>query len=144
MALASSNMMTRWMQETWCLVRGHLLRACEPVGEMSLILSSLPYVNSWRLRRTLCVLLIRPPCKDGSDLSGSRLTVQFARGSRQREPFSAPDRPHPRPRRTAYRMQITGLPGETSWQVSSPSTIFVLGSRIVGSFCLDLPLSMTC
>ncbi|MCJ1425977.1 hypothetical protein MMC29_003878 [Sticta canariensis] len=56
------------------------------------------------------------PAFHGSDLSGSRLTVQFARGSRQREPFSAPDRPHPRPRRTAYRMQITGLPGETSWQ----------------------------
>ncbi len=55
---------------------------------------------------------------DGSDLNGSRLTVQFARGSRQREPFAQPDRTHPRPRRTAYRMQITGLPGETSWQVS--------------------------
>lgn len=56
--------------------------------------------------------------KDGSDLNGSRLTVQFARGSRQRDPYTAPDRSHPRPRRTAYRMQITGLPGETSWQVS--------------------------
>ncbi|KAK4697186.1 hypothetical protein P7C71_g846, partial [Lecanoromycetidae sp. Uapishka_2] len=52
---------------------------------------------------------------DGSDMNGSRLTVQFARGSRQRD-FPAPDRTHPRPRRTAYRMQITGLPGETSWQ----------------------------
>ncbi len=51
-------------------------------------------------------------------MNGSRLTVQFARGSRQRD-FPAPDRTHPRPRRTAYRMQISGLPGETSWQVSS-------------------------
>lgn len=56
--------------------------------------------------------------EDGSDMNGSRLTVQFARGSRQRD-FPAPDRTHPRPRRTAYRMQISGLPGETSWQVSS-------------------------
>ncbi|KAI4189560.1 MAG: hypothetical protein LQ348_003780 [Seirophora lacunosa] len=54
---------------------------------------------------------------DGSDLNGSRLTVQFARGSRQRNEFAGPpERPHPRPRRTAHRMQITGLPGETSWQ----------------------------
>ena len=55
---------------------------------------------------------------DGSDLNGNRLTVQFARGTRQRDAFAAPDRTHPRPRRTAHRMQITGLPGETSWQVS--------------------------
>ncbi|KAA6406367.1 MAG: pre-mrna splicing factor [Lasallia pustulata] len=53
---------------------------------------------------------------DGTMLNGSRLTVQFARGSRQRDTFTAPDRTHPRPRRTAHRMQITGLPGETSWQ----------------------------
>ncbi|CAF9933567.1 MAG: hypothetical protein ALECFALPRED_005635 [Alectoria fallacina] len=55
------------------------------------------------------------PAFHGSDMNGSRLTVQFARGSRQRD-FPAPDRTHPRPRRTAYRMQISGLPGETSWQ----------------------------
>ncbi|KAL8817291.1 MAG: hypothetical protein Q9223_003846 [Gallowayella weberi] len=55
--------------------------------------------------------------QDGSDLNGSRLTVQFARGARQRNDFAGPpERPHPRPRRTAHRMQITGLPGETSWQ----------------------------
>ncbi|KAI4214360.1 MAG: hypothetical protein LQ351_003113 [Letrouitia transgressa] len=56
---------------------------------------------------------------NGSDLNGSRLTVQFARGSRPRgEGFPGPpDRTiHPRPRRTAHRMQITGLPGDTSWQ----------------------------
>lgn len=58
--------------------------------------------------------------EDGSDLNGSRLTVQFARGARQRNEFAGPpERPHPRPRRTAHRMQITGLPGETSWQVST-------------------------
>ncbi|KAL8938144.1 MAG: hypothetical protein Q9211_003354, partial [Gyalolechia sp. 1 TL-2023] len=53
---------------------------------------------------------------NGSDLNGSRLTVQFARGSRQRDFPGPPERPHPRPRRTAHRMQITGLPAETSWQ----------------------------
>ncbi|KAL9098415.1 MAG: hypothetical protein Q9163_005919 [Psora crenata] len=51
----------------------------------------------------------------GSDLKGHRLTVQFARGSRPRE-YPAPDRTHPHPRRTAFRMQFTGLPGDTSWQ----------------------------
>ncbi|KAL8703249.1 MAG: hypothetical protein Q9201_003555 [Fulgogasparrea decipioides] len=57
------------------------------------------------------------PTYHGSDLNGSRLTVQFARGSRQRNDFAGPpERPHPRPRRTAHRMQISGLPGETSWQ----------------------------
>ncbi|KAI9673122.1 MAG: hypothetical protein M1817_002984 [Caeruleum heppii] len=52
----------------------------------------------------------------GSDFKGERLTVQFARGPRQREPFPGPERTAPRPRRTAFRMQISGLPGETSWQ----------------------------
>lgn len=49
---------------------------------------------------------------------GERLTVQFARGSRHREPgFGNHERTAPRPRRTAFRMQITGLPNDTSWQV---------------------------
>ncbi|KAI9882384.1 MAG: hypothetical protein M1823_005870 [Watsoniomyces obsoletus] len=57
------------------------------------------------------------PAFHGSELMGERLTVQFARGSRQRDPMAGPDRNLiPRPRRTAYRMQISGLPGETSWQ----------------------------
>ncbi|KAG8405665.1 hypothetical protein J3459_021574 [Metarhizium acridum] len=48
---------------------------------------------------------------------GERLTVQFARGPRQRESgFSGHERAPPRPRRTPHRMQITGLPNETSWQ----------------------------
>jgi len=48
---------------------------------------------------------------------GSRLNVQFARGGRERrEPFY-PDRPAPRTRRTLYRLNVTGLQGETSWQV---------------------------
>jgi hypothetical protein len=57
---------------------------------------------------------------DGSDFKGERLTVQFARGPRHKENFSGPpDRnAPPRPRRTIYRMQITGLPTDTSWQVS--------------------------
>lgn len=61
---------------------------------------------------------------DGSDFKGERLTVQFARGPRRKEnlPGGPPDRPTaPRPRRTMFRMQISGLP-ETSWQVSSPSS----------------------
>lgn len=59
---------------------------------------------------------------DGSDFKGERLTVQFARGPRRKEAFPGPpDRPTaPRPRRTMFRMQISGLP-ETSWQVSSPN-----------------------
>lgn len=61
---------------------------------------------------------------DGSDFKGERLTVQFARGPRRKENS---DRPSvPRPRRTIYRMQISGLP-ETSWQVSSPCP-FIPGS----------------
>ncbi|RCI16223.1 hypothetical protein L249_2801 [Ophiocordyceps polyrhachis-furcata BCC 54312] len=54
---------------------------------------------------------------DGSDFMGERLTVQFARGSRNREgAFGNHERAPPRPRRTPHRMQITGLPNETSWQ----------------------------
>lgn len=71
---------------------------------------ALVYGGSYMLRKS----------QDGSDLNGSRLTVQFARGARQRNELAGPpERPHPRPRRTAHRMQITGLPGETSWQVST-------------------------
>ncbi|KAJ9152240.1 Pre-mRNA-splicing factor srp2, partial [Coniochaeta hoffmannii] len=56
---------------------------------------------------------------DGSDFMGERLTVQFARGSRHREGGNLGghgERAVPRPRRTAHRMQISGLPGDTSWQ----------------------------
>ncbi|KAI9151897.1 putative intermediate filament protein MDM1 [Paramyrothecium foliicola] len=55
---------------------------------------------------------------DGTDFMGERLTVQFARGSRHREGggFGNQERPVPRPRRTPHRMQITGLPNDTSWQ----------------------------
>ncbi|KAJ5386423.1 hypothetical protein N7509_008964 [Penicillium cosmopolitanum] len=58
------------------------------------------------------------PAFHGSDFKGERLTVQFARGPRRKEAFPGPpsDRPAaPRPRRTMFRMQISGLP-ETSWQ----------------------------
>jgi hypothetical protein len=58
------------------------------------------------------------PAQDGSDFMGERLTVQFARGSRHREGgFGNHERAAPRPRRTPHRMQITGLPNDTSWQV---------------------------
>lgn len=60
---------------------------------------------------------------------GERLTVQFARGSRPRDTFAGPERSAPRPRRTPHRMEISGLPGDTSWQVCSPrSFIWTLGS----------------
>ncbi|ROV96616.1 hypothetical protein VPNG_09001 [Cytospora leucostoma] len=55
---------------------------------------------------------------DGSTFMGERLTVQFARGSRHRENGGYPthERSAPRPRRTPHRMQISGLPTDTSWQ----------------------------
>ena len=63
---------------------------------------------------------------------GERLTVQFARGNRHRETgppgFAARERGDaPRPRRTPHRMQISGLPTETSWQVCLPSHSLVRG-----------------
>ncbi|KAJ4155345.1 hypothetical protein LMH87_000598 [Akanthomyces muscarius] len=61
------------------------------------------------------------PAFHGSDFKGTRLTVQFARGPRPREPPGYAggghhERAPPRPRRTVHRMTITGLPNETSWQ----------------------------
>ncbi|KAF2453328.1 hypothetical protein BDY21DRAFT_293162 [Lineolata rhizophorae] len=53
---------------------------------------------------------------DGSDFMGERLVVQFARGSRRNPEFQPQERTAPRPRRTPFRMSITGLPTETSWQ----------------------------
>lgn len=71
------------------------------------LISTLPVV-SWLIWR-----------QDGTEFMGERLTVQFARGTRQRaEGFAGgQERSAPRPRRTPYRMQITGLPNDTSWQV---------------------------
>ncbi|KKY17262.1 putative pre-mrna splicing factor [Diplodia seriata] len=57
------------------------------------------------------------PAFHGSDFMGERLVVQFARGSRrQNDGYSHQERAVPRPRRTPFRMSITGLPVETSWQ----------------------------
>lgn len=56
---------------------------------------------------------------------GERLTVQFARGSRQQRDnggFAPHERGAPRPRRTPHRMQISGLPTDTSWQVCFSSS----------------------
>jgi hypothetical protein len=65
---------------------------------------------------------------------GERLTVQFARGTRQRNEFANADRTAPRPRRTPHRMQISGLPGDTSWQVClSRSFIRMLGLPLLQS-----------
>lgn len=68
--------------------------------------------------------MFNTPVIDGTDFKGERLTVQFARGPRHKENFPGPsDRSNfPRPRRTIFRMQISGLP-ETSWQVSSTPLI---------------------
>ncbi|KAK6538767.1 hypothetical protein TWF694_010337 [Orbilia ellipsospora] len=58
------------------------------------------------------------PIFHGKEFMDSRLTVQFARGPRPtRSDFNGPsgDRT-PRPRRTPYRMNISGLPTDTSWQ----------------------------
>lgn len=81
---------------------------------------------------------------DGSDFKGERLTVQFARGPRRKEAFPGPpDRNAlPRPRRTMFRMQISGLP-ETSWQVSSPSP-FLPGVPDVDSSNLSPYSAHTC
>ena len=73
---------------------------------------------------------------------GERLTVQFARGSRHREGGNLGahgDRAVPRPRRTAHRMQISGLPGDTSWQVCYPPS-FSMDYRC-GPFLHPLPCS---
>jgi len=57
------------------------------------------------------------PAFHGTEFKGERLTVQFARGPRRKDDFSGPpDRNVPRPRRTIYRMQISGLQPDTSWQ----------------------------
>lgn len=79
---------------------------------------SLPYVLD---RSNVAMFWVLTFLVDGSDFKGERLTVQFARGPRRKENFPGPtDRPAlPRPRRTIFRMMVSGLP-ETSWQVSSP------------------------
>ncbi|KIV95243.1 hypothetical protein PV10_02919 [Exophiala mesophila] len=56
------------------------------------------------------------PAFHGTEFKGERLTVQFARGPRRKEDFGPSDRNVPRPRRTIYRMNITGLQSGTSWQ----------------------------
>ncbi|KAH8897038.1 hypothetical protein GQ53DRAFT_803158 [Thozetella sp. PMI_491] len=56
------------------------------------------------------------PAFHGSDFMGERLTVQFARGPRREANHFNQERTAPRPRRTPHRMQISGLPNETSWQ----------------------------
>ncbi|RMZ90966.1 hypothetical protein DV736_g1790, partial [Chaetothyriales sp. CBS 134916] len=52
----------------------------------------------------------------GSEFKGERLTVQFARGPRRKDDFGPSERNIPRPRRTIYRMNISSLSGDTSWQ----------------------------
>ncbi|KAI9661039.1 MAG: hypothetical protein M1821_009366 [Bathelium mastoideum] len=57
------------------------------------------------------------PAFHGTDFMGERLVVQFARGSNRRpDGYHDVQRAAPRPRRTQFRMTITGLPVETSWQ----------------------------
>jgi hypothetical protein len=78
---------------------------------------------------------------------GERLTVQFAKGGRNRENDPRFERPTPRPRRTPFKMSISNLPLETSWQVRFLpfSSSFHLDSGLIfGFYCLagkalDLP-----
>ncbi|KAH0533908.1 hypothetical protein FGG08_007470 [Glutinoglossum americanum] len=74
----------------------------------------------------------------GSDFMGERLTVQFARGPRHRDAFTNPDRSIPRPRRTPHRMQITGLPSDTSWQVRYLLLIWTLDHFLWGIYPWEL------
>ncbi|EFE35412.1 uncharacterized protein ARB_05454 [Trichophyton benhamiae CBS 112371] len=78
-----------------------------------------PWNDAVLILESVFVLVSCSPAFHGTDFKGERLTVQFARGPRRREPFPGPPERSaaPRPRRTIYRMQITGLP-ETSWQLS--------------------------
>lgn len=64
---------------------------------------------------------------------GERLVVQFARGStRPPREFDGPaQRTAPRPRRTVHRMTISGLPEQTSWQVSKLPSSYPFGTRTV-------------
>jgi RNA recognition motif. (a.k.a. RRM, RBD, or RNP domain) len=88
-----------------CDSRCHSL--ANAILQHSVYLTILPYFDP----RTLTIRT------DGSEMNGSRITVQFARGARHKENFSGPaDRAAPRPRRTIYRMVVEGLAPETSWQ----------------------------
>ena len=79
---------------------------------------SLPYVHT--IQGASLASNTHLTSADGSDFMGERLIVQFARGSRRNENFTPHERVPPRPRRTPYRMRITNLPVETSWQVRHP------------------------
>ncbi|KAA8914301.1 hypothetical protein FN846DRAFT_897010 [Sphaerosporella brunnea] len=61
------------------------------------------------------------PTFHGKEFKGNQLIVQFARGTRHQNnprdfPPNGPGSYPPRPRRTQFRMNITGLPPDTSWQ----------------------------
>lgn len=105
MDLVSLNMKTLWMHEMSFQVS--LFEKLDVV----LISDSFPYVSF------ILLLIGFSPLPDGSELKGERLTVQFARGPRKRDDYAPQERQAPRPRRTVYRLQITGLAPDTSWQV---------------------------
>lgn len=89
----------------------------DPVTTFANSLCSFPYVAlPWYPDPEFRLTLF----KDGSDFMGERLIVQFARGSRRNENFVPHERTAPRPRRTPFRMRISNLPLETSWQVRFP------------------------
>jgi len=58
------------------------------------------------------------PAFHGREFKGQRLTVQFARGNRHapRDNTFPSDSRYPRTRRTQFRMNISGLQPDTSWQ----------------------------
>lgn len=103
------------MRVTSFLVSLILLRYAQTITNVS---SSFPYVHATHDESLPSNNSLTPT--DGSDFMGERLIVQFARGSRRNENFTPHERVPPRPRRTPYRMRITNLPVETSWQVRYP------------------------
>lgn len=80
-----------------------------------------------RLNHRFALTTATDPPLDGSDFMGERLVVQFARGSNRPREYGHPEhRAPPRPRRTVHRMSISGLPFETSWQVSNVPSLHTL------------------
>ena len=79
----------------------------------------------------------------GKEFKGQSLIVQFARsnnhhtGNRREFPPSGPGG-FPRPRRTQFRMNISGLPPDTSWQVGLPSFL-VSAARYISFDSRGLP-----
>ena len=140
MVSASSNMTTSWMPGILCPVRTAHDIPFIYTDLLTLFFCSIPYAPMTCPPNDLSLI----DTTDGSEFKGERLTVQFARGPRRKEAFPGPSERNalPRPRRTIFRMQISGLP-ETSWQVSSPSP-FLSGVPDIDSSTPSLYSAHTC